>query len=57
MLDTLKNIFGFGEATNFAQLIKDGAMIIDVRSPGEYSSGIDQRSSKYSLRSIIQPVK
>ena len=39
MLDTLKNIFGFGEATNFAQLIKEGAIIIDVRSSGEYSGG------------------
>lgn len=39
MLDTLKNIFGFGEATDFNQLIKEGAMIIDVRTPGEYSGG------------------
>ena len=39
MLDKLKNLLGFGEAVDISQLAKDGAIILDVRSKGEYSSG------------------
>ena len=38
MLTSLKKIFGF-EKTDYAQLFKDGAVILDVRSTGEYGSG------------------
>lgn len=39
MLDLLKNILGMGPATDFAALVKQGAQIIDVRTPAEFSSG------------------
>jgi rhodanese-related sulfurtransferase len=39
MLSTLKKLLGFGPSVDFAQLVKDGATIIDVRSKSEYSSG------------------
>ncbi len=39
MINTLKRIFGLGNPTDFARLVKDGAMIIDVRSPGEFAGG------------------
>lgn len=39
MLDFLKNLFGGGPSTDFGQLVRDGAKIIDVRTPGEYQSG------------------
>lgn len=39
MLDVLKNIFGMGPATDFSELVKNGAQIIDVRTPGEFSGG------------------
>lgn len=39
MFDTIKKLFGFAPSVNYAQLVKDGAVIIDVRSKGEYSSG------------------
>jgi phage shock protein E len=39
MLSTLKNLFGIGVRIDFAQLVKEGAMIVDVRSPAEYKSG------------------
>src|SRR5687768_8723113 len=39
MIQALKNIFGFGPKVDMAELIKNGAMIVDVRSKGEYSSG------------------
>ncbi|HEX9152703.1 MAG TPA: rhodanese-like domain-containing protein [Flavobacterium sp.] len=39
MINTLKNLFGFGPKVNYADLVKQGAMILDVRSKGEYASG------------------
>lgn len=39
MLQVLKNLFGSGNETNYAELLKAGAQIVDVRSPQEYSSG------------------
>jgi phage shock protein E len=40
MLNILKNLFGFGgPAVDFAQLAEQGAIIVDVRSKGEYASG------------------
>jgi rhodanese-related sulfurtransferase len=39
MFDTIKKLFGFAPSVNYAQLVKDGAIIVDVRSKGEYSSG------------------
>lgn len=39
MINTLKNLFGLGVKTDYAALVKSGAMIIDVRSKGEYESG------------------
>ncbi|MBL7884527.1 MAG: rhodanese-like domain-containing protein [Bacteroidia bacterium] len=39
MINTLKKIFGIGPKVDLAQLIKEGAIIIDVRSKGEYANG------------------
>ena len=39
MFDTIKKLFGFTPNANYAQLLKDGALIVDVRSKGEYASG------------------
>ena len=39
MIESLKNLFGLGPATDYNALIKKGAQIIDVRTPGEYSGG------------------
>ena len=38
MFEAIKNLFG-SEKTDYAQLIKDGAIILDVRSKGEYARG------------------
>lgn len=38
MFETIKKIFG-SEKTDYAQLVKDGAIILDVRSKGEYAGG------------------
>lgn len=42
----------FGEATDFKQLVNDGAIIVDVRSPMEYKSGHIPDSLNIPLDSI-----
>jgi len=39
MLNTLKQLFGFGPKVDFALLVKQGAVIIDVRTKSEYQGG------------------
>lgn len=39
MLQAIKNLFGLGPKVDFSELIKNGAVIIDVRSKGEYQGG------------------
>lgn len=39
MMELLKRLFGAGTKENYAELIKHGAIIIDVRTPDEYKSG------------------
>ena len=38
MFEAIKNLFK-SEKTDFAQLVADGAIILDVRSAGEFASG------------------
>lgn len=39
MIQTFKNILGIGPKVNIGELISNGALIIDVRSKGEYAGG------------------
>jgi phage shock protein E len=39
MINTLKKIFGFGSTVDYAQMVKNGAIILDVRSKGEFAGG------------------
>jgi phage shock protein E len=39
MINTLKKIFGFGTTVDYAELVKKGAIVLDVRSKIEYASG------------------
>jgi phage shock protein E len=39
MMNTLKNLFGMGPTVDFSELIKQGAIVLDVRSKGEYQGG------------------
>lgn len=52
----LSKLFGFGPKVDLGQLINDGAVILDVRTPGEYAGGhikgsinipVDQLKSKW----------
>jgi len=39
MIESLKKIFGIKPAVDFNELAKNGAVILDVRTTGEYSGG------------------
>ena len=39
MIQKLKNLLGIGPKVNLGELIAQGALILDVRTRGEYSSG------------------
>ena len=39
MFDFIKKLMGGGETVNFRELHQAGALILDVRSPGEFATG------------------
>lgn len=39
MLQLIKNVLGLGPKVDFKELVNNGAVIIDVRSKGEFQSG------------------
>ena len=44
----------FGSRVDYAQLVKDGALILDVRTPGEYAGGHIKGSKNIPLQSLQQ---
>lgn len=39
MIQLIKNLLGIGPKTNYKELLKNGATIVDVRSKAEYQGG------------------
>ncbi len=39
MIQTIKNLLGMGPKTDYSELIQQGAIILDVRSKGEFAGG------------------
>ena len=52
MINILKKLFGFGPTVNYAELIKQGAIIVDVRSPAEYKQGHVKKSMNIPLNEL-----
>jgi rhodanese-related sulfurtransferase len=52
MLNTLKQLFGFGPKVDFALLVKQGAVIIDVRTKSEYQGGHIKGSINISVDTL-----
>ncbi len=52
MISSLKQLFGLGPKTDFAKLVKEGAIIVDVRSKAEYAAGHIKGSVNISLDSL-----
>ena len=52
MINTLKKMLGIGPAVNYAELVKQGAIILDVRSHGEYAGGHIRGSINVPVQSL-----
>ena len=57
MIETLKKIFGLGPKTDYAELMKNGAIVLDVRTKGEYNGGHIKGSKNIPLNSLGQNLK
>ena len=51
MFETIKNLFA-KEKSDYAQLVKDGAIILDVRSPGDFAQGHIKGSVNISVNHL-----
>ena len=52
MLNFLKSIFSGAPKVDYRQLVKDGAIIIDVRTPDEFASGHISGSQNIPLHQL-----
>ncbi len=57
MIAAIKKILGIGPSVNFAELVQNGAQIIDVRTPGEYAGGNIKGSKNYPLQQLSNNYK
>jgi rhodanese-related sulfurtransferase len=51
MFDFIKKLFT-GNKVDYIGLLKQGAIIVDVRTPGEFSAGHIEGSKNYPLESV-----
>lgn len=54
MLSIIKKLFNLGPKVNLAELVQNGAQIIDVRTKGEFDSGHIKGSVNIPLQSLQQ---
>jgi rhodanese-related sulfurtransferase len=52
MFDSLKQLLGLAPKVNYAELVKNGAQIIDVRTPGEFKGGHIKGAINIPLQNI-----
>lgn len=52
MINTLKKLFGLGPAVNYSELVKNGAIILDVRSKSEDAGGHIKSSVNISVDTL-----
>ena len=52
MINTIKNILGIGTKVDYSELVKQGAVILDVRSKGEYQGGHIKGSINISIDTL-----
>ena len=52
MFDSLKQLLGLAPKVDYKELIRNGAQIIDVRTPGEFKSGHIRGAVNIPLQTI-----
>ena len=52
MINTIKNLLGMGPQVDYAQLLKEGAVILDVRTKSEYQQGHIKGSINVPLNNL-----
>ncbi len=52
MINRIKNLLGLGPKVDYAQLVKEGALIIDVRTKAEYQGGHIKGSQNIPLSNL-----
>ncbi|MDP1727958.1 MAG: rhodanese-like domain-containing protein [Bacteroidota bacterium] len=52
MINTIKQLLGIGPKADLAELVKQGAIILDVRSKGEYAGGHIKGSINISVDAL-----
>lgn len=57
MLNALKNLLGFGPKVDYAELVSQGAIILDVRSKAEYKGGHIKGSMNISVETLGNNLK
>ena len=56
MFEALKKMFGLGPGVNYKELVEQGALIVDVRTKGEYQSGHIKKSLNIARIIIQMPI-
>jgi len=56
-MSLIRKIFGLGPKVDCHELIANGAILIDVRTPGEYSNGKPKNSTNIPLDKIGGKIK
>ncbi len=54
MLNSLKELLGFGPKTDYAELKRNGAIILDVRSKSEFTDGHIKNSINIPVNTLLQ---
>jgi len=57
MLESIKRLFGITPPPDFADLVKNGALIIDVRSPDEFKQGHVKNAKNIPLEHLQGELK
>lgn len=52
MIDAIRRILGLSPAPDYKELVRSGAVIIDVRTKAEYNGGHIKGSANYPLDSL-----
>jgi phage shock protein E len=56
MINAIKNLLGFDSTVDYTELVKQGAIIVDVRSKGEYQGGHIKGSINISVDTLSNNV-